>query len=145
MITAINYAATGVATLAWQRPRAGEGNTSFRLRLARPFDFLYRARQFDAKSAKFAQKHDCEFYWCPAGSIFPATAGKIEGREWKVESRKDKEITARRMALASRVGSLPGLLSTLYFLPVRANGLRIRETSRLSKGRRFFRLPQLAG
>jgi hypothetical protein len=41
---------------------------------------------------------------------------KIEGREWKVESRKDKQCTARRMAPASRVVSLPGLLSTLYFL-----------------------------
>jgi hypothetical protein len=55
---------------------------------------------------------------------------KLEGREWKVESRKKAEKHSTSSGVASQTVSLPGLLSTLYFLILLAkNVLRIEETA----------------
>jgi hypothetical protein len=60
---------------------------------------------------KLAHKRGHEFYLSPAGSIFPASAGKIEGREQSVKGREDKGSVRHRTGLQAEQP-----LSPVYFL-----------------------------
>lgn len=93
MITAISHAAT------WRRKTsaavAARQRRQHIVQAARSLDFLYRASQFDAESAKFAQKRGWKFHWRPAGSnLMGRFELSVQRSRFCIAHRTDDQVSA---------------------------------------------------